>query len=262
MRALCIPCFCALLGATPALAAPTLVLDHARPLTTAGPSTDPAWTPDGRAISFSGPGHRGLSLVSLEGELQALAAPEALSGFRHRWLDQPPRILLPTRGTLPAQELQSDGSLCDAQHQPLVWAQRDDIWLDTADGPLRLTRGEDRFFDPQLSPDGRWLAFTGLATGLHVMDLEMDQLHHLGGGGRPAWSPDSAWLVFERTRDDGLRLTAADLWAWSVQERSALALSATDDALERHPAVSPDGSKLAFVRDGAVWVGALREVER
>ena len=243
-------------------AAPGLILEDSRALTTAGPSTDPAWSLDGRSISFSGPGHRGLSLVSLAGELQRLASPEALSGFRHRWLDQPPRILLPARGTQAARVLETDGSLLDARYQPLVRAQRDDIWLATSEGSLRLTQGEDRFFDPQLSPDGRWLAFVGLASGLHVMDLQRDMLHHLGPGGRPAWSPDSAWLVFERTQDDGARLTAADLWAWSVQGRSALALSSSDDAQERHPAVSPDGTMLAFVRDGAIWVGALREVER
>ena len=66
-----------------------------------------------------------------------------------------------------------------------------------------LTRGEDRFFDPQLAPDGRSVAFVGLATGVHVVELDSGRVRHAGPGTRPTWTPDSRWVIYERTEDDG-----------------------------------------------------------
>ena len=239
-------------------------LRDAFPLTDAGDYQGPAWSPDGNTVSVSGPRARGLYAVpSMGGEIRTLAGPEQIGGYRHRWLDQPARILVPGRGAHPAQELPATGGDVrerDGWTEPAM-ARDDDIFLRQPSRDLRLTQGEDRFFDPVLSADGTRVAFVGLATGIHVMDVERREMVHLGTGTRPCWTPDGAWVVFERTADDGHRLESSQLLAYSVARDETVALT-DGTAVDRHPAVSPDGTRLAFIRDGALFVAALAEVAR
>jgi Tol biopolymer transport system component len=147
---------------------------------------------------------------------------------------------------------------CEAE--PCVWAQRDDIWLRADGQERRLTQGEDRFYDPVLSPDGRRVAFSGLITGLHVMELDSGELAHLGPGRWPAWHPRGALLVFERNSDDGHGLTSAELMLWWRGLDRPRVLIAGPDTLDRAPTFSPDGRQLAWLRDGEVWVARVTEV--
>lgn len=244
--------------------ATALALEGAAPITSAGDYLDPAWSPDGATLSASGTGSRGLYLVDLaDGGVTALVEPEELVGFRHRWLDGPPRIVCPPRGEKPAREVApADGAvrMLTDWSEP-VRAHRDDIHLRQPGGDLRLTQGEDQFFDPVLSPDGTRVAFVGLATGIHLLEIAGGELTHLGPGTRPTWTPDGRWILFERTRDDGQQMISAQLMAHGVERGETLAL--TDGSrLDRHPAVSPDGTRVAFVRDGDLWVATLTEVVR
>ncbi len=145
---------------------------------------------------------------------------------------------------------------------PAVTTVRDDVVLRTAAGDERLTRGEDRFFDPQLSPDGHAVVFVGLTTGVHVLRLQDRRLTHPGPGTAPVWTPDSRWVLFERTTDDGARLTGSELIAHRPADDTTVALTDTPGAHERRPAVSPDGTRVAYLRDGAVWVARLVEEPR
>jgi len=190
-----------------------------------------AWSPSGDGLSAHGQG--GLWLLSLDGgEPQPVLDPAGRPTFRHRWPGAP-------------------------AVEPAVYARRDDIWLRGDDGDRRLTQGQDRFYDPVLSPDGGRVVFSGLVTGLHIMDLGSGELTHLGTGRWPTWHPDSDHLVFERNLDDGHVLTQADLLLWSPALSAPEVLTATPEHLDRFPTFSPDGSSLAWVRDGAVHVARV-----
>ncbi len=244
--------------------ATVLHIEGAAAVTDDGGYTDPAWAPDGEAVSLAGPGSRGLYRVDLDsGALTTLSEPSDTVAYRHRWLDGPPRILCPPRGDHPAREVDRE----TGASRPLpdwtepVRAHRDDIYLRQPAGDLRLTQGEDRFFDPVLSPDGTRVVFVGLATGIHVMEIDGGELAHLGPGTRPTWTPDGRWVLFERTRDDGQRMTSGQLMAHAVDRGVTVEL--TDGTyIDRHPAVTADGTRIAFVRDGALWVARLTEVAR
>jgi len=190
-----------------------------------------AWSPAGDGLSAHGQG--GLWLFSLDGgEPLPVLAPPVGPVFRHRWPGAP-------------------------ASEPTVYAQRDDIWLRVADGDRRLTQGEDHFYDPVLSPDGDRVVFSGLVTGLHIMDIRSGDLTHLGAGRWPTWHPGSDHLVFERNRDDGHALTQAELLMWSPALSAPVTLTASPAHLDRFPTFSPDGSSLAWVRDGAVHVARV-----
>lgn len=244
--------------------ASALALETASPITADGDYMDPAWSPDGASVSVAGPGSRGLSLVRVaDGTVTELVGADEVVAFRHRWLDGPPRIVCPPRGGKPAREVtpEDGGVRVLADWTEPVRAHRDDIHLRQPGGDLRLTQGEDRFFDPVLSPDGTRVAFVGVATGIHVLEIAGGELTHLGPGTRPSWTPDGRWILFERTRDDGERMTSAQLMVHGIERGETLAL--TDGSrLDRHPAVSPDGTRVAFVRDGDLWIADLLEVPR
>ena len=131
---------------------------------------------------------------------------------------------------------------------------------------------------PAWSPDGEWIAFTRLQRGdsITAMCTHLETLgpacrqervvfpiegrvltlvrpdgsdrRELGPGEEPAWTPDSGGIVFRR---------ANRLWTIPVSGGAALEIEGTEGA--REPAVSPDGTALAYVRAGSggsydLWV--------
>lgn len=140
------------------------------------------------------------------------------------------------------------------------------IMQEGAGEPLQVSTGTARDHGPTWSPDGRFLAYVRTSDTL----TQVVSAPSIGGSARPramfvrrnihsiAWSPDTtrqslvlsaeqrphqAYGLYVRpVEDDTLRrLTAPPLW--SVGDHS--------------PAVSPDGSTVAFVRDIVPGVGDL-----
>ncbi len=228
-----------------------------------GDFTGPAWSPDGSRISFSGPGFQGLYEVALDdGAIREIVPPGTRTWYRHGWRDG--CIVRPRLGENNALELTpGDGVIRVVAPNPLEPAieLRDDDLVWVGGGQERwLTHGEDRFFDPVMSPDGTLVAFVGLATGVHVIELDSGlAVAHGGAGTHPTWTPDGTTVVFERVLDDGHDLVAGDLYALDLGEGAEARQLTGTVAIERYPAVSPDGTRLAYVRDGAVWVSGLGE---
>ena len=241
-------------------AAATLQLSGVRALTGAGGYADPAWSPDGERVSFTSTGFDGLyAMPSSGGNVQTLAEAGEVSGFRHRWDGE--RIVVPRRGSRPAVEVMPASGLVreiDAAPGPRFELHRGDVYLGVVSDETRLTQGEDQFFDPVASPDGTKVAIVGLTTGVHVFDLQTRlALAHTGPGTHPAWTPDSRWVLFERTGDDGHERTSGDLWGVRAATGETVQLTDTEAFVELHPSVSPDGTRVAYIRDEAVWVADL-----
>ncbi len=240
--------------------AATLTLTGGEALTDAGGYADPAWSPDGERVSFTSTGFDGLAAVpAAGGTVQTLVEPGDVTGFRHRWDGD--RIVVPRRGSKPAVEVMPASGLVREIAEvpgPVFVLHRGDVYLGEVSDETRLTQGEDKFFDPVASPDGGQVAVVGLTTGIHVFDLLTgDATAHAGPGTHPAWTPDGRWVLFERTGDDGHDRTSGDLWAVRAATGETVQLTHTDDAIELHPCVSPDGTHVAYVRDDAIWVADL-----
>lgn len=221
---------------------------------------DPTWSDDGRLLTATGPRYRGLLVLDPAGN----SPPSPLFGdgasfWRHAWSGtpgDPVRVL--ERSLEPGYTLSPPTGQRTLSPPPVAFTDGDDVFLRTPDGVRRLTTGEDRFFEPVPSPDGTLLAFVGLATGVHLLDPATGRIVHGGPGTHPSWTPDGSWLLFERVTDDGHDVTDGDLWA--LHQEGRLVRLTRGPAIDRHPAVSPDGTRVAFLRDGRVVVADLQEV--
>ena len=131
----------------------------------------------------------------------------------------------------------------------LAFSMRGDIWKMPADGgeAVALTSGPAYHFEPAWSPDGARLAFAYQSTG----NLEIGIVSADGGtvetisphprvDVQPAWSRDAKSLFFVSARAGGFRIFRHDF--------TTKADTAVTNGIQ--PAVSPDGTRLAYEQGG------------
>ncbi len=111
-----------------------------------------------------------------------------------------------------------------------------------------------RVSDPQLSPDGQWVAYVvaDVAYEENATNSDIWLISTAGGEPRqltnspkhdrhPRWSPDGKWLAFESTRDGTSQI-------WLMPATGGEAQKLTSISTQASQAVwSPTGDKLAFV---------------
>src|SRR6266404_2044870 len=110
--------------------------------------------------------------------------------------------------------------------------------------------------DPQLSPDGKWVAYTVSTPSLEdnrnvsrvwVVEVATGKSRQLTGGPgsdrQPRWSPDGKTLAFISTRDSGAQVWVLPIGGGDARKVSSLADGASD------PLWSPDGAGLLVVGD-------------
>src|SRR5213596_2937566 len=110
--------------------------------------------------------------------------------------------------------------------------------------------------DPQLSPDGKWVAYTVATPSLQdnrnvsrvwVVEVTTGKSRQMTGGPgsdrQPRWSPDGKTLAFISTREAG-----AQVWLLPVAGGDARKVSSLPDGAS-DPVWLPDGSGLLVVSD-------------
>src|SRR5258708_2993047 len=110
--------------------------------------------------------------------------------------------------------------------------------------------------DPQLSPDGKWVAYSVATPSLQdnrnvsrvwVVEVAKGKARALTGGPgsdrQPRWSPDGKTLAFISTRDGGAQVWLLPIAGGDARKVSTLADGASD------PVWLPDGSGLLVVSD-------------
>ena len=141
----------------------------------------------------------------------------------------------------------------------LAFAWRGDIWLVSSGGgvarPWSTHPGRDS--QPHFSPDGTRIAFTSQRTGTrqvfvgHVSGGFATQVtFHSEGTSVAEWFPDGQSLLVEGQRDHSF-VNPQRLFRVNVTKRAGEELlfdAAADDG-----AISPDGRKILFTREGVSW---------
>jgi Tol biopolymer transport system component len=218
----------------------------------------PAWTPDGRYITYT----RGPSRIDWtelwQVPFDARGPEERLlvlpAGFGFRW-----RPAFTPDGSAAVAEVKSRRT------------QRHELWL-LKRSPTGAWQGAPLLqsdFDlrrPALSPDGRWLAYMSNETGTNEVYVRpfpgpggRVQVSS-GGGGQPAWSPDGRRIYYVPLRGQTRPLLMASLTfapSLGASARGAAFPGATSAARVGGDGfdVRPDGR--GFV---TVWSASTREI--
>lgn len=213
----------------------------------------PKISPAGDRLLATGPRYRGIYSIERATGAATELAGDAGAGLKARFLDEDRVAFVARRaGAERSIVIGRDGTLRSARPgelpEPVAVARADRIYALDAGGRYRPVASGDRFFAPVTSPDRRWVAFQGLASGIYLYRIDSGELIHVGAGTAPAFSPGSDRLVFERTEDDGHAIVGSDLYLYDLERRRLARLTQTDAVIERRPSLGPDGT-VAFDDD-------------
>ena len=160
--------------------------------TSGGQEDHPAWSPDGRLVAYTtdADGGQQVAVRPAEGGKERV-----LTRFKTGYFFKP--VFSPDGHRL---------SFSDGEHR---------LWLVGVDGSDLRQVAQDiqqGIHDQAFSPDGRWLAFSMVATArrrdLYLYEMATGQTTRLGHGenndSTPTWSPDGRYLLFLSNRHENL----------------------------------------------------------
>ncbi len=145
---------------------------------------DPVWSPDGRSLAYI---HRGSDGASLRRKGLRASDPETV-------LEDSAEEYIPESWSADGSTLMVVQRTLDDQQS--IWA------LTEGEEPRRFMTPGFRVDEPQISPDGKWLAYVSPESEQEEVYLEPfgragDRIRvSLNGGGQPKWRGDSRELFF------------------------------------------------------------------
>jgi Tol biopolymer transport system component len=237
---------------------------------TSGPAIAPFLSEDGLQVAFSRPKYSELLVADMRtGSLRSVPC-ETSYGARFVGRDVVTRDRDGTRTVHGADgrvsQLAPDRGRNEtgaAANGCTYFQENDAVWSRCAGTVRRVTDETDRFYSPDLSPDGTRLLARGLHHGLYVLDLSptasgaSPKLRKLGPGSAPRWMPDSHHVIFNLSRDDGKRIIDSELHLVDVRTGRSHPITDTPDIHEISPSPSGDGRRIAFEADMSVFVADL-----
>ncbi len=124
--------------------------------------------------------------------------------------------------------------------------------------PLSTPERDVNYCWSSLSPDKQHLLFVA-GNDAYVSDLDGGSLVNLGRLHAPVWRGND-YVVAMDDKDDGSRFTASEIVIVGIDGTGRQQLSTTSDEIKMFPAVSADGSQVAYhSTDGKVYLMTIKE---
>jgi dipeptidyl aminopeptidase/acylaminoacyl peptidase len=214
-----------------------------RPITGKADFLVPRWSPDGRFILLSKGKYRGLYILSLKDRSIRTLSDSPGVGYAAGWCQDGRAIAFTEDDRL---------QIIDVNGRPMasirtsyakdsreVFTRDDTIYFrDNSTGrETKISPGEDKFFLPRLSPDRKKVAYIGLSTGIHIINLDNGRTVSIGLGTDATWAPDSKGIIFTHTRDNGHRIIASDLFYADAMTGELTNLTLTPGRHESHATI-------------------------
>lgn len=110
-----------------------------------------------------------------------------------------------------------------------------------------VTTEPGAYYDCVISPDSTKVLIHKNDGNMYVYALDGSGLiANLGHGLCQCWTPDSQYLVYFASKDDGHTTFESDIYICSVNGKEKWQLTNTPDVIEFWPHISADGSKIGY----------------
>lgn len=131
------------------------------------------------------------------------------------------------------------------------------VWHDAKGARLNQAAGDSEFRGPELSPDGKYVAFTrGTPRDIWVLDLQnarTDRLtSHPADDTNPRWSPDGKVVAFDSARDG-----VANLYHRAVNAVGDDVLMLKTETAKTLSDFTRDGQFLIYTENNDIWASPL-----
>lgn len=239
----------------------------------------PVWSPDGSKIAATGDNYCGIYVADADGTNLRLLTSDAGAGYKMSWsadsrsltgrvnIADGARVMRQMRSYDVATGAAANVGSPLRAGAPKAGATglfaamlADPAGVASATPALAQFAGRT-VINPALAPDGSAIAFQIPGKGMWLINADGSGLRSLGKGSHAAWLPDSRTIVYTIVEDNGSQFTTSTLMSMDVRTGFTATVLAGDNILPLTPAVSPDGSKVAFenAKDASIYVVNLKK---
>ena len=248
------------------IAAQTFELDSIQHLSTSNNFVQkPVWSPHGNKILLTGEGNNGLYLLNMQDQALQELNTEAGMGREALWINNS-TVQIRKKGNvrqITPQETKSE--FIDTTYVYVDLKERL-VYKKLSNGKkIQVTSEKANYYNPILSPKGDTLV-VHIGSLIYLMPTDASATKtKLAQGIAHSWSKDGRFVFyFLDETSDGQVIDNSDLYVFDIQTMQKSKLTDTPNVLEMWPAISPDGSKLAFTdgKSGKLYIANLKEVKK
>jgi Tol biopolymer transport system component len=200
----------------------------------------PTWSPDGKSLAYPELDQKG-TLTQLFVNGKAVSSDEDVFAFPARWVSND-ALIYAANGKILRRSL-SSGTVATIPFSAKVSFDRAAYPMKAHDFQSTARQPATGILTPELSPDGRHVAFVALNQlwEMRIGHAPVALTHSPWAKATPAWSPDGRYLAY--ASDDGGPMA---VFIRNLKTGATRRLTAPFTGAQAKLAWSPDGKKIAF----------------